>query len=78
MAGPGLWGRVPPLLRGRPGSRGPAPGGVFYQTSATTVARFRALGAPNATFTPIPGGTPETSVVPVMADVLPWFQSPNQ
>ncbi|MGI4883813.1 MAG: hypothetical protein ACRYFR_02510 [Janthinobacterium lividum] len=57
---------------------GTADESVFYQTSATTFAHFQALGATNVTFTPVPGGTHETSVVPMMGDVLPWFQSLNQ
>ena len=48
---------------------------VFYQTSVTTFARFQAAGATNVTFTPIPGGMHQTSIMPMMADALPWLQS---
>jgi hypothetical protein len=48
---------------------------VFYQTSASTFARFQAAGATNVAFFPITGGTHETSVFPMMGDVLAWFQS---
>jgi pimeloyl-ACP methyl ester carboxylesterase len=51
---------------------------VFFQTSQTTYTRFKAAGAPNLTFTPIPGGTHETSVIPMMLDVLPWFTALSQ
>lgn len=54
---------------------GTADESVFYQTSATTAARFQAAGATNVTFTPIPGGTHATSILPMMADALPWLQS---
>jgi alpha-beta hydrolase superfamily lysophospholipase len=54
---------------------GTADQSVFYQTSATTFARFQAAGATNVEFFPIAGGTHETSVIPMMASVLPWFQS---
>lgn len=48
---------------------------VFYQTSVTTFNRFQAAGASNVAFFPISGGTHDTSIIPMMADVLPWFQS---
>ncbi len=48
---------------------------VFYQTSVTTFARFQAAGATNVTFVPIPGGMHQTSIMPMMADALPWLQS---
>ncbi|RYY16379.1 MAG: hypothetical protein EOO36_11250 [Cytophagaceae bacterium] len=54
---------------------GTADASVFYQTSATTFARFQAAGATNVAFFPIAGGTHETSVAPMMADALPWLQS---
>jgi len=54
---------------------GTADQSVFYQTSASTFARFQAAGATNVEFFPIPGGTHETSIIPMMASVLPWFQS---
>ena len=56
---------------------GTADGSVFFSTSQTTFDRFRAAGATNVTFTPIPGGTHESSIIPMMADVLPWLQSLN-
>lgn len=54
---------------------GTADESVFYQTSVSTFARFQAAGATNVTFTPIPGGTHQTSITPMMADALPWLQS---
>jgi pimeloyl-ACP methyl ester carboxylesterase len=54
---------------------GTADESVFYQTSATTYARFQAAGATNVTFIPIPNGTHATSILPMMADALPWLQS---
>ena len=57
---------------------GTADESVFYQTSVSTFARFQAAGATNVTFISIPGGTHQTSIVPMMADALPWLQSLNQ
>ncbi|RZL06788.1 MAG: hypothetical protein EOO62_18210 [Hymenobacter sp.] len=54
---------------------GTADESVFYQTSATTFARFQAAGATNVAFIPIPGGMHQTSILPMMADALPWLQS---
>jgi pimeloyl-ACP methyl ester carboxylesterase len=54
---------------------GTADESVFYQTSASTYARFQAAGATNVTFIPIPGGTHGTSILPMMADALPWLQA---
>jgi pimeloyl-ACP methyl ester carboxylesterase len=54
---------------------GTADESVFYQTSATTYARFQAAGATNVTFIPIPNGTHPSSILPMMADALPWLQS---
>ena len=54
---------------------GTADASVFYQTSATTFARFQAAGAANVAFFPIAGGTHETSIAPMMADALPWLLS---
>jgi len=51
---------------------------VFYQTSVSTFNRFRAAGATNAEFFPIPGGMHQTSIVPMMASVLPWLQTLDQ
>jgi alpha-beta hydrolase superfamily lysophospholipase len=57
---------------------GTADESVFYQTSVTTFNRFQAAGATNVTFTPIPGGTHQTSIAPMIADALPWLQSLNK
>ncbi|QDA61827.1 alpha/beta hydrolase family protein [Hymenobacter jejuensis] len=48
---------------------------VFFQTSVTTFARFQAAGATNVAFFPIPGGTHQSSIGPMMGDALPWLQS---
>ncbi|MVN78144.1 prolyl oligopeptidase family serine peptidase [Hymenobacter sp. HMF4947] len=56
---------------------GTADESVFYQTSASTFARFQAAGATNVEFFPITGGTHESSIVPMMANALPWLQSLN-
>jgi alpha-beta hydrolase superfamily lysophospholipase len=57
---------------------GTADESVFYQTSEATFKRFQAAGATNVTFTPIPGGTHQTSIAPMIADALPWLQSLNK
>lgn len=57
---------------------GTADESVFFQTSVTTFARFQAAGATNVAFFPIPGGTHQTSVAPMMANALPWLQSLDQ
>ncbi len=54
---------------------GTADESVFYQTSATTLARFQAAGATNVTLIPISNGTHGSSILPMMADALPWLQS---
>jgi pimeloyl-ACP methyl ester carboxylesterase len=55
---------------------GTADESVFYQTSVSTLASFKAAGATtNVTLTSIPGGTHESSITPMMADALPWLQS---
>jgi pimeloyl-ACP methyl ester carboxylesterase len=54
---------------------GTADEAVFFQTSAVTYARFQAAGATNVAFFPIPGGTHETSVKPMMLNTLPWLLS---
>ncbi|MFD1873144.1 alpha/beta fold hydrolase [Hymenobacter bucti] len=54
---------------------GTADESVFYQTSATTAARFQAAGATNVTLISIPNGMHATSIIPMMADALPWLQS---
>ena len=48
---------------------------VFYQTSETTFNRFKAAGATNVEFFPIPGGMHRTSIEPMMVNALPWLQS---
>jgi hypothetical protein len=57
---------------------GTADEAVFFQTSQTTYSRFIAAGSTQLTFIPIPGGTHGTSVIPMMLDVLPWFESLSQ
>ncbi|MGI4734712.1 MAG: lipase family protein [Janthinobacterium lividum] len=54
---------------------GTADESVFYQTLVTTFARFQAAGATKVAFFPIPGGTHQTSIVPMMASALPWLQA---
>ncbi|GAB2475835.1 hypothetical protein GCM10011375_22530 [Hymenobacter qilianensis] len=51
---------------------------VFFATSVSTFAQFQAAGAPNVAFFPIPGGTHQTSIGPMMANALPWLQSLDQ
>lgn len=48
---------------------------VFFSTSQTTYAKFIAAGSTSLTLIPIPNGTHETSVTPMMGDALPWFKS---
>ncbi|RDC65176.1 alpha/beta hydrolase family protein [Adhaeribacter pallidiroseus] len=57
---------------------GTADESVFYQTSETTFNRFKAAGATNVEFIPIPGGMHRTSIAPMMADALPWIESLNK
>jgi len=54
---------------------GTADQSVFYQTSQTTYDRFITAGATKVEFIPIPGGTHETSIEPMMLNALPWLQS---
>ncbi len=54
---------------------GTADSTVFFETSAVTYARFQAAGATNVQFFPIPGGTHETSIKPMMLNALPWILS---
>lgn len=55
---------------------GTADESVFYQTSVSTLASFKAVDATNSvTLMPIQGGTHESSIIPMMADALPWLQS---
>lgn len=57
---------------------GTADESVFYQTSESTFNRFKAAGATNVEFIPVPGGMHRTSIVPMMADALPWIESLNK
>jgi pimeloyl-ACP methyl ester carboxylesterase len=54
---------------------GTADEAVFFETSQTTYNKFIAAGSKQLTLTPIPGGTHETSVGPMMLDALPWLKS---
>ena len=54
---------------------GTADDAVPFQTSVTTYSQFIALGSTKVEFFPIPGGTHTTSIIPMMANVLPWLQS---
>lgn len=54
---------------------GTADEAVPFETSVLTYNRFIAGGATNVQFTPIPGGTHETSVAGMMQYVLPWIAS---
>lgn len=46
---------------------------VYYQTSETTYNRFKAAGATNVEFIPIPNGNHQTSIDPMLANALAWF-----
>ncbi len=48
---------------------------VFYQTTVTTYNRFKAAGATNVEFIPIPNGNHQTSIDPMLSNALAWFQS---
>jgi pimeloyl-ACP methyl ester carboxylesterase len=48
---------------------------VFYQTSVNTYNRFKAAGATNVEFFPIPNGTHDSSIQPMIVNALPWIQS---
>lgn len=48
---------------------------VFYQSSQATFDRFKAGGATKVEMIPVPGGTHESTVMPMMLSALPWFQS---
>lgn len=54
---------------------GTADEAVFFKSSVTTYARFRAAGATNVEFFPIPGGMHRTSIEPMMLNALPWILS---
>jgi len=48
---------------------------VPYQTSEGAFNSFKAAGATQVSLVPVPGGTHQTAVLPMMLDVLPWFRS---
>lgn len=54
---------------------GTADEAVFFETSVVTFARFKAAGATNVEFFPIPGGTHTASIEPMMLNALPWILS---
>lgn len=54
---------------------GTADEAVYYQTSVTTFNKFKANGATNVEFFTIQNGTHESSIQPMLENVLPWIQS---
>lgn len=54
---------------------GTADEAVFYQTSVSTYNNLKAAGATDLQLITVPGGTHETTVNPMMINVLPWFKS---
>jgi pimeloyl-ACP methyl ester carboxylesterase len=48
---------------------------VPIENSMFTISRFKQSHAPDAALIPIPGGTHESSALPMVLNVLPWFQS---
>ncbi|MDQ6814659.1 MAG: prolyl oligopeptidase family serine peptidase [Bacteroidota bacterium] len=54
---------------------GTADEAVFYQTSVNTFNRFKAAGATNVEFFTVQNGTHESSIQPMIENVLPWIQS---
>lgn len=48
---------------------------VFYQSSQVTFDKFKSGGATKVELIPVPGGTHESTVLPMMLSALPWFQS---
>ncbi|MBL4675590.1 MAG: prolyl oligopeptidase family serine peptidase [Mucilaginibacter sp.] len=48
---------------------------VFFETSQSTYTKFITAGSKQLEFIPIPNGTHETSVAPMMLNALPWFIS---
>ncbi|WP_165958215.1 alpha/beta hydrolase family protein [Segetibacter sp. 3557_3] len=48
---------------------------VFYNTTVSTFNRFKAAGANNVEFFPIPNGTHTSSIEPMMLNALPWMLS---
>ncbi|MEJ7681071.1 MAG: lipase family protein [Segetibacter sp.] len=51
---------------------------VFYETSVTTYNNLKAAGSTNLELISIPGGTHQTSLKPMILNVLPWFKSLDQ
>ncbi len=51
---------------------------VFFETSETTYNQFIAAGATNVEFIPIPGGTHQSSIEPMVLDAVEWMRSLNQ
>lgn len=54
---------------------GTADEAVFYETTVTTFNRFKAAGATDVEFFTIQNGTHESSVQPMVENVIPWIQS---
>lgn len=52
---------------------GTADAAVFFSTSQATFNRFKAADATKTAFFPIPDGTHQTSVAPMMLNALPWM-----
>jgi alpha-beta hydrolase superfamily lysophospholipase len=48
---------------------------VFYENSQLTFQKLKASGAASISLTPIPGGTHESAILPMMMDAITWFQS---
>ncbi|MDX5348791.1 MAG: lipase family protein [Hymenobacteraceae bacterium] len=48
---------------------------VPFANSQTTYDRFRAAGATNVRFIPIPGGTHGSSLAPMLLDLIPWMKT---
>lgn len=54
---------------------GTADQNVYFETSQSAYNKFKAAGSSQLTLIPIPNGTHETSVTPMMGDALQWFKS---
>jgi pimeloyl-ACP methyl ester carboxylesterase len=54
---------------------GTADEAVFYQTSVNTYNKFKAAGAINVELITFPNGTHDSSLQPMIENVLPWIQS---
>lgn len=57
---------------------GTADEAVFFETSLITYNRFRAAGATNVEFFPIPGRDHRGSIEPMFFNALPWIRSLDQ